>query len=296
MIDLSFPVSQKATYMSDTTQLLVTYDVAKVVRNYAFDNITFAYVAKGMKNINIPGLKSFSLIPEMVIMGAAPITAQVEILAESAENAAHCFCLEVSKDKVHSIIEKLYESEEMEKLTEKEENLSPIEIYDEQGASLVLNNLLSIQQLLKSDARFKDRWVNIKIEELILCCLQTNMYQTLIDSYAQQKMLDNPLSEVIAFIKANYTTQIDMNKLTQKACMSSATFYRHFKKSLGVTPVEYIHGERISKAKHLLKKTDLPIGDIGYQLGYTSPSYFTLQFEKHAGCSPSEYQKKKLSK
>jgi transcriptional regulator GlxA family with amidase domain len=184
----------------------------------------------------------------------------------------------------------------MEKLIEKEGNLSPIEIYDGRGASLVLNNLLSMQQLLQSDARFKDRWVNLKIEELVLCCLQTNMYQTLIGSYAQQQMLDNPLSEVIAFIKANYTTQIDINKLAEKASMSPATFYRHFKKSLGVTPVEYIHGERINKAKHLLNKTNLPIGDIGYQLGYTSPSYFTLQFEKHTDYSPSAYQKKYLQK
>jgi transcriptional regulator GlxA family with amidase domain len=152
-----------------------------------------------------------------------------------------------------------------------------------------------MQQLLESEARFKDRWVNLKIEELVLCCLQTNMYQTLIGSYAQQQLLDNPLSEVISYIKANYTTQIDVSKLAEKACMSPATFYRRFKQSLGVTPIAYIHGERIQKAKQLLEKTNAPISDIGYQLGYTSPSYFTVQFENIAGCSPRAYQKKQLN-
>lgn len=295
MIDLSHPISQKASFTTDNTQLLVTYDVAKVQRDYAFDNIIFAYVAKGLKNISIPGLKPFSLTPEMVIMGATAIEAHVEIPVEDENNAAHCFCLEVSKDKVHSILDKLYQSEEMEKLTDTPEELAPMEIYQGGGANMVLNNLRGMQQILESEARFKDRWVDLKIEELMLCCLQTNMYQTLMHSYNTSLLVDNPLSEVISFIKANYTTQIDVNKLAAKACMSPATFYRHFKQSLGVTPLEYIHGERIQKAKQLLGKTNAPIGDIGYQLGYTSPSYFTVQFEKHLGCSPREFQKKQLN-
>lgn len=294
MIDLSQKVSQKETYTTDNTQLLVTYDVAKVQRDYKFDNVIFAYVAKGLKNISIPGLRPFSLTPEMVIMGTTAIEAHVDIPVERTNNPAHCFCLEVSRDKVHSIIHKLHDSEDMEKLTENADNLSPLEIYEGHGASMVMNNLLSMQQLLESEARFKDSWVNLKIEELILCCLQTNMYQTLISSYDNQRLIDNPLSEVISFIKSNYTTQIDINKLAEKACMSPATFYRRFKQSLGVTPNAYIHGERIQKAKHLLDNTSDPIGEIGYQLGYTSPSYFTLQFENHTGISPREYQKNHL--
>ncbi|MFQ3215102.1 MAG: AraC-like DNA-binding protein [Marivirga sp.] len=295
MIDLSHHISQKATYTTDNTQLLVTYDVAKVERDYEFDNIIFAYVAKGLKNISIPGLKPFSLTPEMVIMGATAIEAHVDIPVEDKDNPAHCFCLEVSKEKVYSLLDKLYESSEMEKITASSETLSPIEIYQGSRAGIVLNNLISMQQIIESDARFKDQWIDLKIEELIICCLQTNMYQTLIGSYSNDRLLDNPLSEVITYIKSHYTTHIDVNKLAEKACMSPATFYRRFKQSLGVTPLEYIHGERIQKAKQLLGKNNATISDIGYQLGYTSPSYFTLQFEKHLGCSPRAYQKKHLN-
>ena len=295
MIDLSQKVSQKATYTTESTQLLVTYDVSKVQRDYKFDNVIFAYVGKGLKNISVPGLPPLSLTPEMVIMATTAIDAHVDIPVEKINNPAHCFCLEVSREKVHSIIDKLHESEDMEQLTENSESLSPLQIYEEKGASLVLHNLLSIQQLIESQARFKDRWVNLKIEELILCCLQTNMYQTLITSYDNQRLIDNPLSEVISYIKSNYTTQIDINKLAEKACMSPATFYRRFKQILGVTPNAYIHGERIEKAKLLLGKTTDPIGEIGYQLGYTSPSYFTIQFENHTGFSPSEYKKQQLN-
>jgi AraC-like DNA-binding protein len=203
--------------------------------------------------------------------------------------------MEISKDKVHSILDKLYDSDGMENLTEIDEPLAPLEVYQGTGAQMVLNNLVSMQHLLESDARFKDRWVDLKIEELVLCCLQTNMYQMLMNSYSDHRMLDNPLSEVITYIDANFTSQIEVGQLAAKACMSPATFYRHFKQNFGVTPVEFIHGKRIQKAKELLGKNEAPIADIGFQLGYTSPSYFSLQFEKHLGCSPREYQKKQLN-
>lgn len=295
MIDISTPVSQKDIYTSENTQLLVTYDVTKVQRDYTFDNIIFAYVSKGLKNISIPGLAPLSLTPEMVIMGATPIEAQIEIPFDKDQNATHCFCMEISKEKVYSVLDKLYDSEEFNKLTEADENLSPLEIYRGSGAQMVLGNLISMQSILESDARFKDRWIDVKIEELVLCCLQTNMYQTLINGYTSHRMLDNPLSEVITYIEANFTSQIEVGTLAAKACMSPATFYRHFKQCFGVTPLEFIHGKRIRKAKQLLGKNEITIADIGFQLGYTSPSYFTLQFEKHMACSPRDYQKKQLN-
>jgi AraC-like DNA-binding protein len=295
MIDLSTPVSQKDIYTSDNTQLLVTYDVTKAERDYTFDNIIFAYVAKGLKNISIPGLTPLSLTPEMVIMGATPIEAHVEIPQDKNGNATHCFCLEISKDKVYYILDKLYNSEDFEKLAPVNENFAPLEIYEGRGAQMVLGNLINMQTLLESDARFKDRWLDLKIEELVLCCLQTNLYQTLMNGYSANRMLDNPLSDVIAYIEANFTTKIEVSKLAPRACMSPATFYRHFKQSLGVTPVEFIHGKRIQKAKQLLDKHEAQIADVGFQLGYSSPSYFTVQFEKYLGCSPRDYQKKQLN-
>jgi hypothetical protein len=152
---LSQKVSQKAAYTTDSTQLLATYDVAKVQRDYKFDNVIFAYVDKGLKNISIPGLPPLSLTPEMVIMGTTAIDAHVDIPVEKTNNPAHFFCLEVSREKVHSIIDKLYESDDMEKLTENPENLSHLQIYEGKAASLVLNNLLSIQQFLKARPALK---------------------------------------------------------------------------------------------------------------------------------------------
>jgi YesN/AraC family two-component response regulator len=42
-----------------------------------------------------------------------------------------------------------------------------------------------------------------------------------------------------------------------------------------------------------LEKTNKSISEIGYGLGYTSPSYFASQFEKLTGNSPSDYRKER---
>ena len=44
-------------------------------------------------------------------------------------------------------------------------------------------------------------------------------------------------------------------------------------------------------ASHLLMTTNVPISEIGYRVGYESPSYFTKTFREIFGISPQEYRK-----
>ena len=48
---------------------------------------------------------------------------------------------------------------------------------------------------------------------------------------------------------------------------------------------------KILYASHLLMTTNVPISEIGYQLGYESASYFTKIFKEVFGISPQEYRK-----
>ncbi|MEO0897741.1 MAG: AraC family transcriptional regulator [Bacteroidota bacterium] len=290
MIDLQTKSSQEATYTTDQLELLITFDVTRVNRNYEFDNVVFAYTERGSKMIHIPGIPPLELKPQMVIMAASAVEAKVEFPHVSETDPALCFCLELSKDRVWNMLDSIEEVESVEPILEMENSLSPIELYDGHSASRVLKVLNELQELMRSNARFKDKWINLKLEELIICCLQTNMYQTLINSYSESKLTDNPLSEIIAFLKENYRSKVNMASLADKAHMSQATFYRQFKQKLGLTPVEFIHAQRINHAKKLLSQSTQSISEIGYQLGYTSPSYFSLQFEKQEGCSPSTFR------
>ena len=48
----------------------------------------------------------------------------------------------------------------------------------------------------------------------------------------------------------------------------------------------------IRKAKELLITTDIQVSNIGYDVGFTSPSYFTKCFREKYGMTPNEYRAK----
>ena len=71
--------------------------------------------------------------------------------------------------------------------------------------------------------------------------------------------------------------------------------YRHYlhqcvSSASGKTAGQWISFSLIQKARHLLKHTDLPIGDIALQLGFQSHSFFTKYFKNQTGISPGVYR------
>ena len=58
----------------------------------------------------------------------------------------------------------------------------------------------------------------------------------------------------------------------------------------GKSALDVIHDRLIQEAKRSLAYTVLPIADIGYQLGFTDPSYFSRFFKSRTGLSPRAYQ------
>jgi len=291
MIDYNKPITQHSHFTGLESELLVNYFVADETRNYEYDNVVFAHVSQGMKKIDIPTVSKLDLVPEMVIMGTQKLSAQVNLPIATIENPTLCFTLEISKDKVWKILDKINEAYSMPTLVKEEKNFEPVSLYFGSGGQMVLDTLQKIQRLLIEDVVYKDYWIDLKIEELVLCCLQTDMRNTLLSGYAENQIADHPLAHAVKYIKDNLYTRIDIDTLADKACMSKSTFFRQFKHNFGMSPISYMHAERIKEAQMLLKNTDKSVADIGYRLGYANPSYFSAQFEKVTNCSPRRYRK-----
>mgnify|MGYP002949315518 CR=1 FL=1 len=70
--------------------------------------------------------------------------------------------------------------------------------------------------------------------------------------------------------------------------LSRVQMYRKVKQLTGSSPVELIRVTRLKRAEHLLKTTNMTVSEISYEVGFSSPSYFSKCFKDHFGTAPGD--------
>ena len=84
--------------------------------------------------------------------------------------------------------------------------------------------------------------------------------------------------------------EINMNDLARQIGMSYSRFRSLFKEHTGSSPHQYLLSIRMNKARELLRHTELPVSDIAYRTGFSSPYYFARLFKTKTGRTPSDYR------
>jgi len=95
------------------------------------------------------------------------------------------------------------------------------------------------------------------------------------------------------FIDSNYANNIDLGNIADEAYFSKFHFIRLFKKIYNKTPHQYLKVVRIENAMQLLR-TDIPVSDVCYAVGFESLSSFSGLFKLIVGLTPSAYQIQQL--
>ena len=82
------------------------------------------------------------------------------------------------------------------------------------------------------------------------------------------------------YIQEHYAEDIQIAELAEKFHFSNSYVGSAFKKQLGITPLQYLIYLRINEAKKLLLKyPERPVAEIGKQVGYDDPYYFSRIFK-----------------
>lgn len=83
---------------------------------------------------------------------------------------------------------------------------------------------------------------------------------------------------------------VSLNSIAAGVGMSPSYFSSIFSREMGKTFVEYLTEIRMEKAKELLVCSSMKTSEVGYEIGYKDPHYFSYIFKKTQGCSPKEYR------
>lgn len=92
------------------------------------------------------------------------------------------------------------------------------------------------------------------------------------------------------YIQTHVTEKLPVAELARVTGYSETHLSKKFKQEMGVSVTDYITEQKLEHAKELLRAGDRSVGEIAERLGFSSQSYFTSQFRKREGITPSEFR------
>jgi AraC-like DNA-binding protein len=92
-------------------------------------------------------------------------------------------------------------------------------------------------------------------------------------------------------IDREYARPLDVEALARDAHMSAGHFSRRFRLAYGESPYSYLMTRRIERAMALLRRGDLSVTEVCFQVGCSSLGTFSSRFAELVGVPPSVYRR-----
>ncbi len=265
--------------------LFETYESTKMVP-LKFNDLVVTSMLRGKKVMHLFDDPGFDYLPGETVIVPSNVEMKIDFPEASKNNPTQCLALAIDQAKIAEILNFLNEQ------------------YPKEGSNMFwqlnyqnyffYNNVemaATINKLIKeciSTSITKDILADLTLKELLIRIIQTQTVKSLDEGKFIES--NNPITEVTEYIKQNLKENMSLKTLSEKACMSTTSFYRFFKRELGMSPIEYILNEKIKCAKNLLKNPTLQINEVCYLAGFEDANYFIRLFKKHEGITPKQYQ------
>ncbi|GAB3993456.1 AraC family transcriptional regulator [Spirosoma daeguense] len=286
-------VENRTAYTIDTAELNIyeTQHVAEKVE-LTFGNPVLASMIRGKKVMHLPDAPSFDFLPGESVIVPSDETMRIDFPEAQSQNPTQCLALAFAPDKVRQVTDLL---NDQAPLVDTPEGWQ----FGQQNFFLTndgpIHHLISrLIYIFTENNKAKDVFANLVLQELVVRLMQTQA-RTLLLSPATSLANVNRLAHVAQYINKYLHRSLQIRELAEEACMSEPNFYRTFKQTFGLTPVDYINQQRITQASKLLRTTNQCLADISLKCGFNNLTYFMKLFRREMGQSPAQYRKQLIA-
>ncbi len=121
--------------------------------------------------------------------------------------------------------------------------------------------------------------------------LSTQAYRLLTEIGRQHRINPGRLSlwALISQITANPNAEYTLDTLAERCGINIRTLNQRFIDSIGMPPMRFVIRKRMEYARDLLLSESLPVSLIAEECGYKNPAFFSREFKRHFGVSPSRF-------
>ncbi|URJ48227.1 AraC family transcriptional regulator [Paenibacillus polymyxa] len=157
-------------------------------------------------------------------------------------------------------------------------------LYVSQTNSLLLDAVVRLVHLLENPQDVPVL-APLVIREILYRILQGNQGESL-KQLVMTGSHSNRIAEVIKRIKQDYGKPLRIEELSKLANMSPSSLHRHFKEVTAMSPMQYQKQLRLQESRRLLLSESADAADVGFQVGYESPSQFSREYARLFGLPP----------
>ncbi len=98
------------------------------------------------------------------------------------------------------------------------------------------------------------------------------------------------IKKLLSYLQTEYKNPVSLEDAALLLNYSPSYFCSYFKSVFGINFIDYLNHYRIEKACLLLQTTDLPIMNVGFEVGFTNFSYFIRIFKRLMKTTPRQYR------
>lgn len=106
----------------------------------------------------------------------------------------------------------------------------------------------------------------------------------------EDRARNDVVGTVKRYVREHIQEDIYIADIAKQVFLNEQYLMRTFKKTTGISILEFITGERLWLAKELLVNTNYPINRVADMVGYGNYSYFTKIFKRNVGMTPQAYR------
>lgn len=143
--------------------------------------------------------------------------------------------------------------------------------------------------ITSSDSHVKDMQINEKLSALLTLLMQDSWNPNQNSPRFSGK---RNLREIKDYIDLHYHKKISLDNLAQQFFINKFYLTRLFKEQFGISVNHYLLQVRTTRAKQLLRFSDLSIEQVGQECGMNDANYFSRIFKKVEGITPGEYRRR----
>jgi len=99
------------------------------------------------------------------------------------------------------------------------------------------------------------------------------------------------LLRALELVGARFDEPLCVGDMARVAHLSPKHFGAKFRAALGLTPMEFLRGVRLHRARDLLASGDEGAASIARRTGFEAPAHFSRAFKREFGVSPGEFRR-----